>query len=175
MQTPEAKAIYRKRGQTVELRFADAKAHRGLRRFSGRGLERVRIEVGHCVRRKSLGCPGRRPAKSRRWTKWNVLPGRSLKAGRSLKGGAFPAELPGVRIPDQRSPVMRPSYNGPSQTITDLAVLWSASRRVLVAVWKPELPRECLQPHGPILPGSARFAISVSLFQHHGAAVHPHG
>ena len=49
MQTPEAKAIYRKRGQTVELRFADAKARRGLRRFSGRGLERVRIEVGLCV------------------------------------------------------------------------------------------------------------------------------
>ncbi|MGZ3433000.1 MAG: transposase, partial [Isosphaeraceae bacterium] len=47
--TPEAKAIYRKRGQTVELRFADAKAHRGLRRFSGRGLERVRIEVGLCT------------------------------------------------------------------------------------------------------------------------------
>jgi len=49
MQTPEAKAIYRKRCQTVELRFADAKAHRGLRRFSGRGLERARIEVGLCV------------------------------------------------------------------------------------------------------------------------------
>jgi hypothetical protein len=46
MQTPEARAIYRQRGQTVELRFADAKAHRGLRRFSGRGLKRVRIEVG---------------------------------------------------------------------------------------------------------------------------------
>jgi len=49
MQTPEAKAIYRKRCQTVELRFADAKEHRGLRRFSGRGLERARIEVGLCV------------------------------------------------------------------------------------------------------------------------------
>jgi transposase len=46
MATPEAKAIYRQRGQTVELRFADAKAHRGLRRFSSRGLRRVRIEVG---------------------------------------------------------------------------------------------------------------------------------
>jgi transposase len=46
MQTAEAKAIYRQRGQTVELRFADAKTYRGLRRFSGRGLERVRIEVG---------------------------------------------------------------------------------------------------------------------------------
>jgi hypothetical protein len=46
MNTPEAKAIYKQRGQTVELRFADAKTHRGLRRFSGRGLERARIEVG---------------------------------------------------------------------------------------------------------------------------------
>ena len=36
-----------------------------------------------CAGAQSLGCPGRRPAKSRRWTKWNVLPGRSLKAGRS--------------------------------------------------------------------------------------------
>jgi hypothetical protein len=32
--------------QTIELRYADAKEHRGLRRFSGRGLKRVRIEVG---------------------------------------------------------------------------------------------------------------------------------
>ena len=44
--TPEAKAIYKQRSQTVELRFADGKSHRGLRRFSGRGLKRVRIEVG---------------------------------------------------------------------------------------------------------------------------------
>jgi transposase len=49
MQTPEAKAIYRKRCQTVELRFADAKEHRGLRRFRGRGLEHARIEAGLCV------------------------------------------------------------------------------------------------------------------------------
>jgi transposase len=46
MQTPQARAIYRQRGQTIELRFADAKTHRGLRRFSGRGLEHARIEVG---------------------------------------------------------------------------------------------------------------------------------
>jgi transposase len=46
METPEAKAIYKQRSQTVELRFADGKSHRGLRRFSGRGLKRVRIEVG---------------------------------------------------------------------------------------------------------------------------------
>jgi transposase len=49
MATPEAKAIYGQRCRTVELRFADAKEHRGLRRFSGRGLERARIEVGLCV------------------------------------------------------------------------------------------------------------------------------
>jgi hypothetical protein len=49
METPEAKAIYRKRSRTVELRFADTKEHRGLRRLSGRGLERARIEVGLCV------------------------------------------------------------------------------------------------------------------------------
>jgi len=49
MATPEAKAIYRQRCQTVELRFADTKVHRGLRRFRGRGLERARIEVGLCV------------------------------------------------------------------------------------------------------------------------------
>jgi transposase len=46
MKTVEAKAISKQRGQTVELRFADAKTHRGLRRFGGRGLNRVRTEVG---------------------------------------------------------------------------------------------------------------------------------
>ncbi len=46
METPETKAIYRKRCRTVELRFADTKEHRDLRRFSGRGLERVGIEAG---------------------------------------------------------------------------------------------------------------------------------
>jgi transposase len=49
MATPEAKAISRQRSRTVELRFADTKEHRGLRRFSGRGLERVRSEAGLCV------------------------------------------------------------------------------------------------------------------------------
>jgi transposase len=46
MKTVEAKAIYKQRSQTVELRFADAKTHRGLRRFSGRGLRHARNEVG---------------------------------------------------------------------------------------------------------------------------------
>jgi transposase len=49
MATPEAQAVYRQRSRTVELRFADTKEHRDLRRFRGRGLERVRIEAGLCV------------------------------------------------------------------------------------------------------------------------------
>ena len=44
METPEAKAVYRLRGQTIEIVFADVKEHRGLRRFSGHGLARVRTE-----------------------------------------------------------------------------------------------------------------------------------
>jgi hypothetical protein len=49
METPEAKALYRLRSQTVELVNADWKQHRRLRRFSGRGLRRVRGEVGLVV------------------------------------------------------------------------------------------------------------------------------
>jgi transposase len=49
METAEAKALYRLRGQKVELVNADWKEHRKLRRFSGRGLWRVRGEVGLLV------------------------------------------------------------------------------------------------------------------------------
>jgi hypothetical protein len=49
MQTEEAKALYRLRGQTVELANADAKEHRKLRRFSARGLKRVRCQIGLMV------------------------------------------------------------------------------------------------------------------------------
>jgi hypothetical protein len=44
METAEAKRVYRLRGQTIEIVFADVKEHRGLRRFSGHGLARVRTE-----------------------------------------------------------------------------------------------------------------------------------
>jgi hypothetical protein len=44
METAEAKTVYRLRGQTIEIVFADVKEHRGLRRFSGHGLTRVRTE-----------------------------------------------------------------------------------------------------------------------------------
>lgn len=46
MQSDEAKALYRLRRQTVELANADAKEHRKLRRFSGRGPARAAAEVG---------------------------------------------------------------------------------------------------------------------------------
>ena len=46
MDTEEAKAVYRLRKQTVELGYADLKANRHLRDFSGRGLARAHIETG---------------------------------------------------------------------------------------------------------------------------------
>ena len=49
MKTPDAKAIYGKRGCTVELRFADWKTHRGLQRFSGQTPERADAQVGLIV------------------------------------------------------------------------------------------------------------------------------
>jgi hypothetical protein len=49
MRDPEAQQLYKRRCQTVELGFADQKQHRGLRCFRGRGLARVRIEVGLVV------------------------------------------------------------------------------------------------------------------------------
>ena len=44
METNEAKSVYRLRGQTIEIVCTDVKEHRGLRRFSGRGVARVRTE-----------------------------------------------------------------------------------------------------------------------------------
>ncbi len=49
MATPEAKSLYRLRGQTVELGFAEFKQHRSLRQFSGRGLNRAKRQVGLMV------------------------------------------------------------------------------------------------------------------------------
>ncbi len=49
MARPEAQTLYRPRKQTVELVNADWKEHRRLRRFSGRGLQRARCQVGLIV------------------------------------------------------------------------------------------------------------------------------
>jgi transposase len=46
MKTPEAKELYRQRSQCVERSYADQKEHRGLRKFSGRGLLRAAAQAG---------------------------------------------------------------------------------------------------------------------------------
>jgi hypothetical protein len=43
-ETAEVKAVYRLRGQTIEMVCAEVKEPRGLRRFSGHGLARARTE-----------------------------------------------------------------------------------------------------------------------------------
>jgi hypothetical protein len=49
MQTPEGKAFYRKRGQTVEPSFGDLKEHRGLRQYCGFGLSQALAQTGILV------------------------------------------------------------------------------------------------------------------------------
>ncbi len=49
METPQGKELYRLRSQSVELVNADMKEHRKLRRFSGRGLKKVRCQIGLLV------------------------------------------------------------------------------------------------------------------------------
>ena len=47
--TDEAKILYKLRSRTVELNFADMKEHRGVRRFSCRGLQRAKNEAATTV------------------------------------------------------------------------------------------------------------------------------
>ena len=54
MSEPEVQSRYALRGQTVELGFADAKGHRGLSRFHGRGIRRARAETGLLVLAQNL-------------------------------------------------------------------------------------------------------------------------
>ena len=49
MATPEAKALYKRRAQTVEPSFGDAKQHRGFRRVAGRGLDKAKGQTGLTV------------------------------------------------------------------------------------------------------------------------------
>jgi hypothetical protein len=44
METEEATAVDRVRGQTIAIVFADCKEQRGLHRFEGHGLARARME-----------------------------------------------------------------------------------------------------------------------------------
>jgi len=54
MASASGKEAYRLRSQTVELGFADVKEHRGLRRFSGRGLKRAAAQVAVTVLARNL-------------------------------------------------------------------------------------------------------------------------
>jgi hypothetical protein len=74
--TEAAKTVYRLRKQTIELVFADFKEHRGLRRFSGHGLARVRTElalevlVHNLLRLENVEhtfAPVEAPSHARRW------------------------------------------------------------------------------------------------------------
>jgi transposase len=49
MKTPEAKELYKLRRQTIELRYADLKQHRQLRRFNHYGPRRARAQIGAAV------------------------------------------------------------------------------------------------------------------------------
>jgi transposase len=49
MRTPEGEALYKKRAQTIEPRFADLKEHRGLRCFASFGKVLAAIQVGLLV------------------------------------------------------------------------------------------------------------------------------
>ena len=49
METPEAKDLYKLRRQTIELRYADLKQHRQLRRFNHYGARRARAQIGAAV------------------------------------------------------------------------------------------------------------------------------
>ncbi|OYW23396.1 MAG: hypothetical protein B7Z55_03580 [Planctomycetales bacterium 12-60-4] len=54
MSTAQSKALYRLRGQTVELCFADSKGNRRVDRFHGRGLRRASCETGLMVLSQNL-------------------------------------------------------------------------------------------------------------------------
>ena len=74
MHTPEGEALYKKRGQSVEPRIGDLKAHRALRCFAGFGIALALIQVGLlvlvnnalCLMRPRMepGEPAQRPAPS---------------------------------------------------------------------------------------------------------------
>jgi hypothetical protein len=49
MEIPEAKEFYKLRRQTIELRYADLKEHRRLRRFHHYGAQRARAQIGAAV------------------------------------------------------------------------------------------------------------------------------
>jgi transposase len=75
MQTPEGQQRYKKRCQTVELRHADFRAHRGLQRFPSYGLRRARGLIGLLVlAHNGLALLNARDAKKEKFREAKSLP-----------------------------------------------------------------------------------------------------
>jgi len=104
MQTPEGKALYKKRGQTVEPRIGDLKAHRGLRCFAGFGIALAAIQVGLLVLIHNALClmklRNRAPEPTQR-------PAPSLEAP-SQRSVAVPSAVVGIHALDYHVAFPRP-------------------------------------------------------------------
>jgi hypothetical protein len=109
MQTPEGKALYKKRGQTIEPRIGDLKAHRGLRCFAGFGIVLALIQVGLLVLVHNALClmkprhqpqgPAHRPAPSL------DTPAQPPAA---IPPAAMPPAAPSALMPGSYAPLPRP-------------------------------------------------------------------
>ena len=99
METASAKAVYRLRGQTIELVFADLKEHRGLRRFSGRGFAPARTELALEVLVHNLLVLHRFSSRKQNAKEANATDRTIAAYNRTLgKGGGFaPGEWPPLR------------------------------------------------------------------------------
>ena len=74
MATEEAKSLYKLRRQTVELGFADLKEHRMLRRFSGRGRQHARTQLGLVVLVRNLLIVSRGPPETKHASQQTLTP-----------------------------------------------------------------------------------------------------
>jgi Transposase DDE domain len=104
MQTSEGKALYKKRGQTVEPRIGDLKAHRGLRCFAGFGIALALIQVGLLVLIHNALCLTT-PRKPREGLVQSLtLPGEAAPQPPAER----PAPTPGTHSPTADVPRARP-------------------------------------------------------------------
>ena len=104
MQTPEGEALYKKRGQTVEPRMGDLKAHRGLRCFAGFGRALALIPLGLLVLIHHALCLTKpRPPRG------EPAPSQALSVEEpSPPPVAIPAGAPWTRSPASYGPLPRP-------------------------------------------------------------------
>jgi hypothetical protein len=77
IETTEGRDPYRLRRQTIELRYADLKEHRQLRRFNHYGPRRVRAQIGTVVLAYNLLLLQKKPKVHNQRTAPNQLPRKS--------------------------------------------------------------------------------------------------